>query len=110
MINKEELIKQLTEKRKKIGLTQQQLAEAIRNNYNNNFTVTTLSKTELGKTNPLYSTLYQIDQTLEQFDNKIKSQSKNQKNKNKLATAHEGRWAYVEKIRVSGDLTESEST
>ena len=94
LIPKEELIKQLIKRRQEVGLTQDELAETIRHKFNNKISVITISRIECGQLNSKYETLYQIDNTIEKFENIIKSQ----KNKNFLAISRNERLAHVAKL------------
>jgi len=78
---KKEFIQELIERRKKIGLSQEMLAQTIRQKHNSNISVITISRIERGTLNSKYETLYWIDNIIgeyeEVFKNKIEPKIKN---------------------------------
>ncbi len=77
---KKEFIQELIVRRKKIGLSQEMLAQTIRQKHDSNISVITISRIERGTLNSKYETLYWIDNIIgeyeEVFKNKIEPKIK----------------------------------
>lgn len=73
---RDEFIKELIERRKRIGLTQELLSNTIRNRFGSDISVITISRIKRGKLNSKHETLQQIENVIceyeEVFKNKIK--------------------------------------
>jgi predicted transcriptional regulator len=69
-----ELLKQLVSRRVKVGLTQDKLAETIRNRFNTKISVVTISRIERGTLNTKYDTLYQMNLIISEHEKNFKNQ------------------------------------
>jgi len=81
LINRDELIKQLIERRQKVGLTREELAATIRRKHNHTIIANTIFKIDTKKIKGSYDYFYLMDDVISDFE-------KSQKNNNILAESN----------------------